>query len=60
VTLTSLSLFVFNWVRQLGTRTSFDPSGPLSVVLFVLAVMLLVEAVIIMDRTLRARRVAAA
>jgi carbon starvation protein len=59
VTLTSLSLFLFKWIRQVAEQIAVDPNGPLSSVLFVLAVLLVVEAGIVVTRSLRAARLKA-
>jgi carbon starvation protein len=56
VTLTSLSLFLFKWIRQLAQRIDVDPNGPLSSVLFVLAILLVVEAGVVVMRSLRIAR----
>lgn len=58
VTLTSLAMFLTKWVGQLASASRFDPNGPLSTVLFILAVILVVEALIVMTRSLRIGRAA--
>jgi carbon starvation protein len=60
VTLTSLTLILSKWYRQLDKNLGFDPNGPLSVILLGLSVLLVIEAVIVMARVLRSRRAALA
>jgi carbon starvation protein len=56
VTLTSLLMFLANWLQQMSASTAFDPNGPLSTILLLLAVMLIVESAVIMTRAFRNRR----
>jgi carbon starvation protein len=56
VTLASLGMFLVKWARQLASRTEVDPNGPLSSVLFVLALLLVVEAGSVVLRSLRVAR----
>jgi carbon starvation protein len=60
VTLTSLSMILYRWATHLSKTSALDPNGPLSIVLLALAVLLIVEAVIIMDRIVRGRSAAVA
>lgn len=58
VTFSSLSLILWDWVHAVGEVWSegrFDINGPLSTVLFVLAILLVIEGAIVIGRTLRER-----
>lgn len=58
VTFTSLSLILWNWsktAREAWRQGRFDINGPLSTVLFILAILLVIEGVIVIGRTLRER-----
>jgi carbon starvation protein len=52
VTLTSLGMFLWRWVSGLLSSAKFDPNGPLSTVLFGLAILLVIEAVVVIRRNL--------
>jgi carbon starvation protein len=56
VTLTSLLMFLINWLQQMSESAQFDPNGPLSTILLLLAIMLIIESAVIMTRAVRARR----
>ena len=64
VTFTSLSLILWDWSQTAreawGKGRSFDVNGPLSTVLFGLAIMLVIEGAIVINRTLRERAALAA
>ncbi len=51
VTLASLSLQLLEWWQRSTVRTSFDPNGPLGLVLFGLALLLVVEACVVLRRS---------
>jgi carbon starvation protein len=53
VTFTSLGMILWNWGLQFRAATRFDANGPLSTLLFVLALLLVVEAVAVIGRNLR-------
>lgn len=58
VTFCSLSLILWNWARmvqKVWSEGRFDINGPLSTVLFVLAILLVIEGAIVIARTLRER-----
>jgi branched-subunit amino acid permease len=56
VTLTSLGILLVRFVREFGSAARFDPNGPVCAVLFLLAVLLLVETASAVSRTSRDRR----
>ncbi len=58
VTMTSLAMFLMTWIKQLSSGGKFDPNGPLSTVLFALSVLLVIEAVVVIGRNLKERRLA--
>ncbi len=58
VTITSLILFLVKWLRPIAKKASFDPNGPLSTILLVLALMLVVESALIIRHNLVTRRMA--
>jgi carbon starvation protein len=55
VTFASLGIIIWDWTQNLRSATRFDANGPLSTLLFALAVLLVVEAVTVISRNLRAR-----
>jgi carbon starvation protein len=57
VTLTSLSLILWQWLRRFGESVRVDPNGPICMVLFVLAILLVLEAAAVISRSLRLARV---
>lgn len=59
VTFSSLGLILYDWASRLQAAKRFDINGPLSTVLLGLAVLLVVEAAIVIQRTLRERPAAA-
>lgn len=60
VTMTSLGMFLVKWIKQLSSGGKFDPNGPLSTVLFALSVLLVIEAVVVINRSLKERQLAGA
>lgn len=63
VTFCSLGLILWNWagaVREMWEQDRFDINGPLSTVLFALAIMLVIEGAVVINRTLRERAAMAA
>ena len=63
VTFCSLSLILWNWasaVREVWSQGRFDVNGPLSTVLFLLAILLVIEGAVVINRTLRERATAVA
>ncbi|HVW36370.1 MAG TPA: carbon starvation CstA family protein [Pirellulales bacterium] len=63
VTFCSLGLILWNWagaVREMWKQDRFDINGPLSTVLFALAIMLVIEGAVVINRTLRERSALAA
>ena len=63
VTFTSLSLILWDWsktAREAWSQGRFDVNGPLSTVLFALAIMLVIEGAVVINRTLRERAAALA
>lgn len=58
VTMTSLGMFLFKWIKQLTSGGKFDPNGPLSSILFALSILLVIEAVVVINRNLKERRLA--
>ena len=59
VTMTSLGMFLVKWFKQLTSKdAAFDPNGPLSTILFALSVLLVIEAVVVISRNLKERRLA--
>ena len=63
VTFTSLSLILWDWsktAREAWSNGRFDVNGPLSTVLFGLAIMLVIEGAVVINRTLRERAAALA
>jgi len=58
VTMTSLGMFLVKWIQQLSSGGKFDPNGPLSTVLFALSVLLVIEAVVVINRSLKERQIA--
>ena len=59
VTFASLAIIIWDWTKSLRSATRFDPNGPLSTLLFALALLLVVEAVTVVSRNLRTRSVPA-
>jgi carbon starvation protein len=55
VTFASLGLIILDWTRSFPSATRFDPNGPLSTLLFLLALLVVVEAVTVVGRNLRTR-----
>ncbi len=55
VTFASLGLIILDWTRSFPSATRFDPNGPLSTLLFLLALLVVVEAVMVVGRNLRTR-----
>jgi carbon starvation protein len=53
VTFTSLSLILWDWGSRLKLSARFDANGPLSTLLFALALLLVVEAIVVVRRNLR-------
>ena len=60
VTFTSLGIILLDWVRSLPSATRFDANGPVSTLLFALALLLVIEAVTVISRNVRGRRTATA
>jgi carbon starvation protein len=60
VTFTSLGLILLDWARSLPSATRFDANGPVSTLLFALALLLVIEAVTVISRNVRDRRTATA
>ena len=60
VTMTSLAMFFWRWIKQLSTDAKFDPNGPISTLLFALSILLVIEGVLVIVRSLRERRLAGA
>ncbi len=58
VTMTSLGMFLFKWIKQLTSGGKFDPNGPLSSILFALSILLVIEAVVVISRNLKERSLA--
>ncbi len=59
VTMTSLAMFLMRWIKQLRTADSkFDPNGPISTLLFALSILLVIEGVLVIVRSVRERRLA--
>jgi carbon starvation protein len=63
VTFSSLSLILWDWALTARAAWSdgrrFDVNGPLSAVLFLLAILLVIEGAVVINRTLRERAAAA-
>jgi carbon starvation protein len=62
VTFSSLGLILWNWAgaaRGVWSKGRFDINGPLSAVLFLLAILLVIEGTVVIHRTLRERAAAA-
>jgi carbon starvation protein len=55
VTFTSLGIILWSWASKFRA-TRFDPNGPLCTLLFALALLLVVEAVVVIGRNLRLRQ----
>jgi carbon starvation protein len=53
VTLTSLGIILVRWASGLFSSPKFDPNGPISTLLFALAVLLVIEAVVVIRRNLQ-------
>ena len=60
VTFTSLGIILLDWGRSLPSATRFDANGPVSTLLFALALLLVIEAVTVISRNVRGRRTATA
>ncbi len=60
VTMTSLAMFLLKWIDQMSKGEKVHPNGPLSTILFALSVMLVIEAAVVIGRSLKERRLAAA
>lgn len=58
ITFTMLSIILYEWAvsfSQVAAQDRFDVNGPLTAVLLALGVLLVIEAVVVISRTLRAR-----
>jgi carbon starvation protein len=58
ITFTMLGLMLYDWAvnfAEVASKGRFDVNGPLTTLLLALGVMLVVEAVVVISRTLRAR-----
>lgn len=63
ITFTMLGLILYDWARNFNDvwqQRRFDVNGPLTTILLALGVLLVVEAVVVISRTLRARGATAA
>ncbi len=60
VTMTSLAMFLLKWVDQINKGEKVHPNGPLSSILFALSILLVIEATVVIGRSLKERRLAAA
>lgn len=62
ITFTMLGLMLYDWTAnfaEVARRGRFDVNGPLTMFLLILGVMLVIEAIVVISRTLRARAVPA-
>ncbi|HVC95085.1 MAG TPA: carbon starvation CstA family protein [Pirellulales bacterium] len=55
VTFSSLGLILWEKVNAFGTTDGFDFNGPLTAILFALGILLVIEAIVVISRTLRER-----
>jgi carbon starvation protein len=58
ITFSMLSLILYDWARsfsEVREKGRFDVNGPLTTILFGLGILLVVEAIFVISRTLRAR-----